>query len=90
MAGEAPAEPVRRRGGLGAETGLLGEIEARTFIPSTRRERAGEDKPAEGEEKPAEGEEKPVEGAEKPAEGQENAEEPKVEPPPADEQKQQP
>ncbi|MDY7010175.1 MAG: 30S ribosomal protein S1 [Planctomycetota bacterium] len=35
--GEAPPEPpVRRRGGLGAETGLLGSIEGKPLIATTR------------------------------------------------------
>jgi len=34
--GEQPAEPVRRRGGLGAETGLLGAIEGKPILSSAR------------------------------------------------------
>ena len=46
--GETPAEPVRRRGGLGAETGMLGTMEERSFI-ATAQTPGGQ---AQGEEGP--------------------------------------
>ena len=39
---EAPPEPVRRRGGLGAESGLLGTMEEKALIPATRPQGAPE------------------------------------------------
>ena len=52
---EAPPEPVRRRGGLGSETGLLGAIEEKPYIPPTRSdEPAGDEQgpPRRSEEEP--------------------------------------
>ena len=46
--GETPTEPVRRRGGLGAETGMLGAMEGRSFIATAHTPGA----PAQGEEGP--------------------------------------
>lgn len=48
MPGETPTEPVRRRGGLGAETGMLGAMEERSFIATAHTPGA----PAQGEEGP--------------------------------------
>jgi len=51
MTAEPPQEPIRRRGGLGAETGLLGKIEDQPLMSTSRSEQAQAEGPPSRREK---------------------------------------